>query len=135
MLMSRIFGGNQDFTKLKPREIFKLLMEVDRARITESLKTMPFKALQPMVAQYIKKEPELLFYLSEAFVSKLMGTIPKPYLIQACSILPPEILLRMLNQLPNPMLLLAAAQIDDKSLEDFLISEHGDLLQMLAGVA
>jgi hypothetical protein len=135
MLMSRIFGGNQDFTKLKPREIFKLLMEVDRCRITESLKTMPFKALQPLVTHFIKKEPELLFYLSEAFVYKQMSQIPKPYLIQACSVLPPEVLMHMLEQLPNPMLLLAAAQIDDKSLEDYLVSQHGDILQMLGEAA
>ena len=135
LLMSRIFGTNQDFTKLKPLEIFKLLMNVDRCRITESLKTMPFKALQPLVTDYIKKEPHLLFFLSEGFVYRQMSQIPKPYLIQACAILPPEFLLRMLEQLPNPMLLMAAAQIDDKSLEDYMISQHGDILQMLGGAA
>ncbi len=135
LLMSRIFGTNQDFTKLKPLEIFKLLMNVDRCRITESLKTMPFKALQPLVTDYIKKEPHLLFFLSEGFVYKQMSQIPKPYLIQACAILPPEFLLRMLEQLPNPMLMMAAAQIDDKSLEDYMVSQHGDILQMLGGAA
>ena len=135
MLMTRIFGGNRDFTKMKQPEIYKMLMQTDRALITESLKTMPFKALQPLVSFYIKQEPELLFFLSEAFVYKLLSKMPKPFLIQACDILPPDILLRMLNQLPNPMLMMAAAQIDDKSFEEYLIAEHGDLLQMLGGAA
>jgi len=135
MLMTRIYGGNKDYTKMKPLELFKMLMQTDRSLITENLKTMPFKALQPMVAKFIKKEPELLFNLSEYFISRLMGSIPKPFLIKACAILPPEILMTMLEQLPNPMLMMAAAQVDDHTFEDFLVSQHGDLLQMLASAA
>jgi len=132
LLMSRIYGGNKDYTKLKPLEIFKMLMQTDRAFINESLKTMPFKALQPMVSKMLKKEPELLCNVSEYFISRLVGSLPKPMLIRACMILPPEILMTMLGQLPNPMLVLAAAQIDDSSFEKYLVSQQGDLLQMLA---
>ena len=132
MLMSRIYGGNKDYTKLKPLEIFKMLMQTDRALINESLKTMPFKALQPMVSKMLKKEPELLCNVSEYFISRLVSSLPKPMLIRACMILPPEILMTMLGQLPNPMLVLAASQIDNNTFENYLVSQQGDLLQMLA---
>jgi hypothetical protein len=135
LLMTRIYGGNRDYTKLAPLEIFKMLMQTDRALINESLKTMPFKALQPLVSQFLKKEPELLVNVSEYFIHRLMSSLPKPFLMKACAILPPEILMTMLAQLPNPSLVIAAAQVDDHTFEDFLVAEHGDLLQMLAEAA
>jgi hypothetical protein len=134
LLMQRIYG-NYDYSKLKPYDIFRIFMQTDKARITEALKTMPFKVLQQMVSGFLKNDPELLFNLSEAFVFKLMSRLDKPTLILGCSILPPEILINMLCQLPDPMLLLAAAQIDDHSFEDFLINQHADLLTMLAASA
>lgn len=134
LLLQRIYG-NYDYSKLKPYDVFKIFMQTDKERITETLKGMPFKVLQQMVSGFLKKDPELMFNLSEAFVFKVMSQLDKPTLIQGCSILPPEILIKMLCQLPDPMLLLAAAQIDDHSFEDFLISQHADLLTMLASAA
>lgn len=134
LLLQRIHG-NYDYSKLKPYDVFKIFMQTDKVRITEALKTMPFKVLQQMVSGFLKKDPELLFNLSEAFVFKLMSRLDKPTLIMGCSILPPEILINMLCQLPDPMLMLAAAQIDDHSFEDFLIGQHPDLLVMLASAA
>lgn len=135
LLLTRIYGGNRDYTKMKPRDIFTLLMETDRERINESLKTLPFKALQPMINKFIKKNPELIFNLSEYFVSKLVNELPKPMLLNACSILPPDMLMVMLEQLPNSMLVIAGSQIDDKTLEDYLVSQQGNLLQELASAA
>jgi hypothetical protein len=134
LLLQRIYG-NYDYSKLKPYDLFKIFMHTNKERLMEAFKTMPFKALQQLVSGFVKKDPELLFHMSDAFVLKLLEKSPKAALIKGCAILPPEILIRMLCQLPDPLLLLAAAQIDDKTFEDYLIYQHPDILSHLAGAA
>lgn len=135
LLLDRIYGGNNDYSKLKPYDLFRIFMQTNKERMTEALKTMPFKVLQQLVGGFVKQDPELLLNLSDRFIFKLLEKRSKPELIQGCSILPPEILILMLCQLPDPLLMLTAAQVDDKVFEDYLIAQHSDLLQQLAEVA
>lgn len=135
LLMLRRLYGDHDYSRLKPYELFKIFMQTSKARLMEVFKTMPFKALQPMVTDFVKQDPELLLRVSELFVFRLLDKITKPTLIQGCAALPPEVLILMLCQLPDAMLMLAAAQLDDISMENFLISDHSDLLLMLSGAA
>lgn len=135
LLLYRIYGGNNDYSKLKPYDLFRIFMQTNKERLTEALKTMPFKVLQQLVGGFVKQDPELLFHLSERFIFKVLEKRTKPELIEGCRVLPPEILIQMLCQLPDPLLMLAAAQVDDRVFEDYLTSQHPDLLQMLASVA
>lgn len=135
LLLARIYGNNYDYSKLKPYDLFRIFMQTNKERLTEALKTMPFKVLQQLVSGFIKQDPELLMNLSDRFIFKLLEKRTKGELIQGCTVLPEDILIRMLCQLPDPLLMLAAAQVDDKVFEDFLMSQHGDLLEKLAGAA
>lgn len=134
LLLQRIYG-DYDYPKLKPYDLFRIFMQTNKERITEALKTMPFKVLQQLVGDFVKQDPELLFHLSDRFISKVLEKRTKPELIEGCRVLPPEILIQMLCQLPDPLLMLAAAQLDDKMFEDYLTSQHPDLLLLLAGAA
>jgi hypothetical protein len=131
MLLQKIYG-HHDYSKLKPYDIMRIFMHTPKERIMEAFKTMPFKALQQLVTGFIKKDPVLLMGMSDGFIFKLLAPCPKPILIDSCKVLPPEILIKLLSQLPDQFLMLAAAQVDDKTFEDFLISKHGDLLRKMA---
>lgn len=131
MLLQKIYGAH-DYSLLKPYDIMRIFMHTPKERIMEAFKTMPFKALQQLVTGFIKKDPILLLGMSDAFIFKLLAPCPKPILLDGCQVLPAEILIKMLTQLPDQFLMLAAAQIDDKSFEAYLLSKHGDLLRKLA---
>ncbi|MCE3235717.1 MAG: hypothetical protein K0Q50_1897 [Vampirovibrio sp.] len=135
LLLERIYGGSYDYSKLKPYDLFRIFMQTNKERLTEALKTMPFKVLQQLVGGFVKQDPELLLHLSDRFIFKLLEKRSKCELIQGCTVLPEDILIRMLCQLPDPLLMLAAAQVDDQVFEDFLMAQHADLLEKLAGVA
>jgi hypothetical protein len=96
---------------------------------------MPFKALQHIVTGLVKKDPELLMGMSEAFIFKLLSRTTKPALIEGALVLPPEILIKFLLQLPDQFLMIAAAQIDDTTFEEYLIAKHPEIVQMLASAA
>jgi hypothetical protein len=134
LLLQRIHG-NYDYSKLKPYEIAQIFMQTDKRRLMEGFKTLPFKVLQPFVTGFVKNDPELLMSMSDAFVFKLFDRMPKPTLLQACMVLPNDMIIKMLSQLPDQLMMLAAAQVDDQTLEQYLITQHPDLLQALAGVA
>lgn len=131
MMLQKLYGYH-DYSGLKPYDLMRIFMHTPKERLMEAFKTMPFKALQPLVTGFVKKDPELLMSMSEAFIFKLLDRCPKPTILQGCMILPQEILLKMLVQLPDQFLMLAAAQADDKTFEEYLIAKHGDLLRSMA---
>ncbi len=131
MLLQKIYGQH-DYSKLKPYDIMRIFMHTPKERIMEAFKTMPFKALQQLVTGFIKKDPVLLMGMSDGFILKLLAPCSKPILMEGCKVLPPEILIKLLSQLPDQFLMLAAAQVDDKTFEEYLISKHGDLLRKMA---
>ena len=134
----QIFGklfGNQDFGNMKFREMMQVFMQTDKSKLMEAMKSLPFKALQPLVTTFAKEDPQLLENLSGEFIFKLFDKMSKPTLLQGCMALPPEIIIKFLGQLPDPLLVLAVSQIDDHTLENYLISSQPQLLAMLAGGA
>lgn len=124
--------GNHDYSRLKPYDLMRIFMHTPKERLMEAFKTLSFKALQPLVTGFVKKDPTLLMSMSDGFIFKLLDRCPKPIIIDACSVLPPDILIKLLAQLPDQFLMLAAAQVDDKTFEDYLVSKQGDLLRYLA---
>lgn len=134
LLLQRIYG-DYNFQDLKPWDISRIIMQTSKARLMEGFKTLSFKALIPFVTGFVKEDPQLLLLMSEDFIFKLFDQMSKPTLLESCMALPDEILIKMLSQLPDQGLIVAAAQIDDKLFEAYLISEHPELLYMLAGAA
>jgi hypothetical protein len=134
LLLSRIYGDNQ-YEKKKPYELWQIFMNTDISRIREGLKTLSYKALTPFVTGFVKENPELLMLISDDFIFKLFDQMTKPTLIAGCSVLPEELLIRMLTQLPDKFLVQVAAQLDDKTFAEYLISRHANLLYALASAA
>lgn len=131
MLLQKIYG-HHDYSKLKPYDLVRIFMHTPKERLMEAFKTLPFKALQPLVIGFVKKDPTLLLGISEAFILKLLEKTSKPTLLQGCEVLPTDILLKMLAHLPDQFLMLATAQVDDKTFEEYLIAKHADLLMAMA---
>jgi hypothetical protein len=134
LLLQRVHG-NYDYSGLKPYELAQIFMRTPKERLMEGFKTLPFKALVPFVAGFVKEDPSLLINLSDDFMAKLFERMSKPMLLKSCMVLPEEILVKMLGQLPTPLLVVAASQIDDKTFQEYLLSQQPQLLKMLSGAA
>lgn len=133
-LLQKLYGDH-DYSHLKPYDLMQIFMQTPKERLLEAFKTLSFKALQPLVTGFVKKDPELLMSISEAFIYKSLSRISKPSLLEGCQVLPPDILIKMLTQLPDAFLMIAAAQVDDTIFEQYLIGKHPDLLISLANAA
>ncbi|HEY9687164.1 MAG TPA: hypothetical protein V6C52_09335 [Coleofasciculaceae cyanobacterium] len=134
LLLNRIYGDCQ-FDKMKDSEIWQWIMRTNKMRLMEAFKTMPFKALVPMVIELLKRDPELLLLLSEDFFFRQLDRMPKGALVEACSVLPEALLINMLMNLPDASMLEAVAQIDDKTLSDYLLFSQTNLLYSLGSAA
>lgn len=131
LVFAQIYGDG-DYVNMKPYELWRLVMHADKSRLMEALRTLPFKALTPFVTGFVKEDPELLGQLSDEFIFKLFDQMGKAALIDSCIVLPEEMLIRLLLQLPDKFLVLVAAQIDDALFSDYLISQQANLLRTLA---
>jgi len=134
LFFERTFGA-YDFLKLKPYELKQIILQTPKRRFMESLKTMPQKALVPIVTYFVKQDPSLLLRLSDRFMAKLFSEMPKFSLVEASRILPSETLVKLLSQLPQAMMAMAASQIGDKPFEHYLFFNQAALLKMLAKAA
>ncbi len=133
-LMTKMLGFH-DFSQMKFADIMQVFMDQKKETILEAMKSLPFKALIPFVTLFAKQDPKLLQNVSGEFIFKMFDKMSKPTILQACMALPDEVLIKFLGQLPDPMLLLAVAQIDDNTLEKYLLSQQSGLLAALGGAA
>jgi hypothetical protein len=131
MVLVQIYGDG-DYANMKPYELWRLVMHADKRRLMEAFRTLPFKALIPFVTGFVKEDPELLGLLSDEFIFKLFDQTGKAALIESCIVLPEELLIRLLLQLPDKFLVAVAAQIDDTLFADYLVSQQANLLRSLA---
>jgi hypothetical protein len=130
-LLQKLYGDH-NYSQLKPYDLMRIFMHTPKERLMEAFKTMPFKALQPLVTGFVKKDPTLLMSMSDGFIFKLLDRCPKPTIIEGCMVLPEKMLIKMLSQLPDQLLMLASAQVDDKTFEEYLIGKQGALLRSMA---
>lgn len=130
-LLQKLYG-NHNYSQLKPYDLMRIFMHTPKERLMEAFKTLPFKALQPLVMGFVKQDPALLMSMSDGFIFKLLDKCPKPTIIEGCMVLPQQLLMKMLTQLPDQLLMLATAQVDDRTFEDYLISKQSNLLRSMA---
>ncbi len=129
-LMAKLM--NQDMSHLSHPEMMDILFKTHKRQILEALKLMSFRALTPLVGRLMKAEPELLMNMSNEFIFKLFSKMSKPTLLDTFNVLPKEIIIEnFLSLLPDKFLILVAAQIDTSQLQDYLISNHPNLLVSL----
>lgn len=133
-IMTKMLGFH-DFSKMKFEEIMKVFMDQKKEIILESMKMLPYKALVPFVTLFAKQDPRLLENVSGEFIFKMFDKMSKPTLLQGCMALPDEVIIKFLGQLPDPLLLVAVSQIDDNTLEQYLLSKQSNLLALLGGAA
>lgn len=130
-LLTYIYGTG-DYANMKPYELWRIFMNTDKNRLMDAFRTLPFKALIPFVTSFVKDDPELLGLLSDQFIAKLFDRMGKTSMMQSCMVLPEELIIRMLLQLPDKFLVQVAAQVDDATFADYLMAHQPDLLRSLA---
>ncbi len=130
-ILGKIVGRNVDH--LGMREMLDIFMKLKKRMILDGMKFLPFDALQPFVLNFTKQDPRLLENMSLAFIFKLFEKMAKPTMLDAFNVLPESMILKFLAQLPDKFLIMVAAQIDNATLEKYLIAQQPNLLAMLAG--
>jgi hypothetical protein len=117
-----------DTSHLQKDELLSMFQQFRKREIIEGMKYLPFKALQPLIMNLIEKDPELLMNLSRDFIFKMINRYPKANLVDACRVLPDEIILEFLDQLPDFFLAMVAEQVDDSVFTQYLLSQQQNLL-------
>jgi hypothetical protein len=130
-LLTYIYGAG-DYANMKPYEMWRIFMHTDKNRLMDAFRTLPFKALIPLVTHFVKEDPELLGLLSDQFIANLFDRMGKSSMMQSCMVLPEELIIRMLLQLPDKFLVQVAAQVDDDTFAKYLMANQPDLLRSLA---
>ncbi len=131
LVMTRIYG-DQQFDQMKPYDFNKKFLYTPKRALMDEFKRLPYKALVPFVTGFIKNDPKLLMEMSEDFIAKQFEAMSKAGLIMACSILPEDKLIDMLEQLPDKMLAEVANQIDDNAFSGYMLSQQSNLLYQLS---
>lgn len=121
--------------KLQKGEMLAMFKQFRKRQIIDGMQMLPFKALQPLVHSLVEDDPELLLSVSTAFMYKMMDRVPKANLVDACRVLPDDLILDFLSQLPDQFLAMVAEQIDDSVFEQYLMSEQQNLLLYLGSGA
>lgn len=128
-LMTAILGHSAH--GLSPQEMQPMLARMKRGQVMEGLKALPYKALHPFMTEVLMRRPELLLRMSDAFLARVYQNITQPQAINACEVLPKEVLLVMLAQLSDDWLVMVPAMADEGLLSGILLAEHSDILLAL----
>jgi hypothetical protein len=132
-LLGRIYGMNaSQADKMKPADMWNLFFHTPKRRLMDGFKTLPYEALQPFAAGFLQEQPQLLGFVSGAFVDQLFDGVGKGQLMDACTVLPDELLILMLCQLQDKFLVQVAGQIDDSVFMQYLMADQSNLLRTLA---
>ena len=79
--------------------------------------------------QLTKEEPKYLNLFSNECYVNMLNTLMKPEMVKPMIMLNKETMVTMLNELPDEMMSIVAAQIDPKEFAEFLQDGHMDLLE------
>lgn len=129
-IMAKMTGRNNPH--LQKAELLAMFQDFPKRKVLEGMKMLPFKALQPLIQTLVERDPELLLELSHAFLFKVMDMMPKATLADAARVLPDDIIIEFLDQLPDFFLAMVAEQIDDTAFSQYLMSGQQNLLYYLA---
>jgi hypothetical protein len=132
-LINDITGENTD--KMKHSELLGMLGNMKKEQILEGMKKMENKQIFEFVHQEVKKDPQLLMMIPKDDLMKVASMMPKPNLVELFHLLEESTLVTFLSQLPEKFMCLAAAQIDDKTFGNMLMSQYPDLIAQLASAA
>ncbi|MBX2859743.1 MAG: hypothetical protein KTR14_00790 [Vampirovibrio sp.] len=124
---------NAQVSHLKQAELLDIFMKLKKRMILNGMRMLPYKALTPFVLFHTQNNPDLLVNMSQKFMFDLFSRITKPTLIDAFQVVDNDIIIKFLSQLPDNLLIQAAAQVDDKVFEQYLLYEQPQLLAYLAG--
>ncbi len=140
------------FEALDPSELERILVEQfgsvmkektqeEQLKFMESLKDDDFtKMLQGMkkrdkidlMVSLCKEKPKLLEEINPECLTNPMRTMEKHDILQCMSVLDPEFLIPMVQELPPDLLQVVATQIDPQVFAQVLIDEFPDVLSKIA---
>ena len=140
------------FEALDPSELERILVEQfgsvmkektqeEQLKFMESLKDDDFtKMLQGMkkrdkidlMVSLCKEKPKLLEEINPECLTNPMRTMEKHDILQCMSVLDPEFLIPMVEELPPDLLQVVATQIDPQVFAQVLIDEFPDVLSKIA---
>jgi hypothetical protein len=128
-LMEKITG--QAVGNLSEAEMRPMLQRFKKHRLLDGIRYLPFKALQPLMMESFKQDPQLLMAISDYFLFKQFEQMDRQQLMLSCAVLDKEILLQFFSQLPDSLLVQVAALANDSLFSKYMLSAQPNVLMWL----
>jgi len=122
-------AGIDGSTNLDAAALFKQIAALPDAKFQEALLNIPPQNKRNFVLSMSKEDPKLFeLFDPKAFTNIINAQKEKQDVIKASSVIEPEQLLKMLNQLPQDLTAVVMTQIDPNKFADVLIANFKDIL-------
>jgi Mg/Co/Ni transporter MgtE len=98
----------------------------DFAKMLEGMKDGDKQAL---IINLIENEPKLIMQLENPTIARPLDLLQKPELLESFKVLKPELLVNMVENLPDELLQVVATQIDPQIFAEILVDKFADVLK------
>ena len=113
------------------KELIETLNSLNKESLIEGMKFLPQKEMIGIVGKLVKQDNELLKEFSKEALFDPIVKMQKGSIIEGMGALDPDILIKLLDQLPNEMLAQVDTLLDPDKLSGELLEKHKDLLASL----
>ncbi|MFH0701957.1 MAG: hypothetical protein V2B14_00260 [bacterium] len=113
-------------------ELIKELGAFKQNLLIEGLKSLPYKELLSIISKLIENNNDLFNEFSKESLLETIGRSHKLSLVEGMKALDPELIIKMLDELPNSLLSQVLVLLDYNKLSEVLQTYQPDLLAALA---
>lgn len=122
---------DKPMNRLTNQEMIQMMGNFKKHRMMDGMRFLPYKLLQPFMMKLMQQDPELLMRMTGNFIFKQFSMLSKSELIQPFMLVEKDLLIKILDHLPDKFIMQIAQTVDDNKFESYLISNHMNLLEWL----
>lgn len=120
--------------KMDQRDLLNQIATLPSDKYRDALTNIPPQKKREFILAMTKEEPKLFELFEADSYTKLISRKEKPDIVKAGQAINPEILIKMLQELPQDLLAIVVTQIDPQEFAAVLIKNYQDILsQIVAG--
>ncbi|OGI18103.1 MAG: hypothetical protein A2287_10185 [Candidatus Melainabacteria bacterium RIFOXYA12_FULL_32_12] len=112
-------------------EMIKKLGKCKQEALVEGLRSLPYKELLQVVSKLTEMNNDLFLEFSKNSLIDPISRLGKSSIVESMQVLNPELIVKLLDELPNNLLAVINTMIDQDKLTEVLQKYHSDLLASL----
>jgi len=132
-LLAQIYeaGTGKAAGKMTQEELVKELEKTNQGLLVEGMRSLPYKQILEITSKLLEKNPELFLEFSKPSLVNPIAEMSKVSVVEGMKALEPELIIKMLNDLPNQLLAVINTMVEEDKFTEFLQKYRADLLQEL----